>query len=45
MRWVEFSGGHTIPGTPTGAPSTGGKAQLAKFHVWIDQLRMNVDYP
>jgi glucose/arabinose dehydrogenase len=38
-------GGHTIPGTPTGAPSTGSKATLAKFHVWIDQLRMNVDYP
>jgi len=39
------AGGHAIPGTPSGTPSTGGKAPRAKFHVWIDQLRMNVDYP
>ena len=39
------SGGHTLPSRPGGAPGTGSQPAPAKFHLWIDQLRMNVDYP
>ena len=38
-------GGHTVPARPGGPPGTGSGPGPAKFHVWIDQLRMNVDYP
>jgi len=40
---VGGSGGYTVP-TP-GTPGTGAKPPHALFHLWIDQLRMNVEYP
>ena len=39
------SGGRTAPGTPGGTPGTGSSPKRPKFHLWIDQLRMNVEYP
>ena len=40
---VGGSGGHTVPAP--GMPGIGGKPPRPLFHLWIDQLRMNVEYP
>jgi hypothetical protein len=37
------SGGHTV--SAPGLPTAGAKPPRAPFHLWIDQLRMNVEYP
>ncbi len=39
------TGGHVLPGSPSGSPLTGGALNSAPFHVWLDQFRMNVEYP
>jgi glucose/arabinose dehydrogenase len=40
---VGGSGGHTV--SAPGLPTTGARPLRPLFHLWIDQLRMNVEYP